>query len=131
MRYLICAALDVDDQSFAGLQPCKVTLSFLADKLYETKLDCGRDPSVKAALYKTFGTPSDEEDKMTIWRGERTVVSMNKEVSTFAFASLALRAMLNQYILQKALGAAPAAAQPSHDEPPQDGTKEKVQRSNP
>jgi hypothetical protein len=115
----------VDNQSFAGLQPCNVTFSFLADKLYETKLDCGRGPNVKETLYKTFGTPSDEEDNMTIWRGERTIVSMNTDVSTFAFASTAYREMLNQYILHKALTAGPPGAEPPH-EPAQDGTKEKA-----
>ena len=52
----------VENQSFAGLRPCTLTLSFLTDKLYETKFDCGRDPSVKAALYKTFGEPSEQQD---------------------------------------------------------------------
>lgn len=115
----------LENQSFAGLQPCKVTLSFLTDKLFETKFDCGRDPSVKAALHKTFGEPSEDEDKMSVWRGERAVVSMNKDVSTFAFANLALKAVLTQYLLQRSITTAPSAAQPSSEQPAPDGKKDR------
>lgn len=121
----------VENQSFAGLRPCTLTLSFLTDKLYETKFDCGRDPSVKAALYKTFGEPSEEQDRLAVWRGERAVVSMNTDVSTFAFANLALKAVLTQYLLQKALTAAPAAAQPAPEAPAPGGAKEKGTGSSP
>ncbi len=95
----------VDNQSYEGLGPCVVTLSFLADKLYETRFDCGRSEKVKDVLYERFGPPETEDEKMAIWRGDETDVSMNRQVKTFAFANRGLRAMLSQYLAYKALSA--------------------------
>jgi hypothetical protein len=122
----------VENQSFAGLRPCKATFSFLTNELYETKLDCGSGDSVKAALYETFGQPSVEEAKMAIWRGEHAVVTMNRQTKTFAFANLALVSKLNQYLVQKALvGGAAAVPQPPPARQPHGSTDEEGKGSVP
>jgi hypothetical protein len=93
----------LDDQSYWGLGPCKVTFGFFDDKLYEAKLDCGRDDKVGSILYEKFGRPSSEEENMTIWRSEKALVSMNRKVMTFALADPVRSQLLHEYLLQLVL----------------------------
>jgi hypothetical protein len=90
-------------QSYGDLKPCAVVFGFFDDKLYEAKLDCGRDEKVKSVLYERFGPPSVEEPNMAIWRGEKVIVSMNRQAMTFAIADPARSRMLHQFLLQRAM----------------------------
>ncbi len=105
----VVAMYTAEGLSFDGLEACKVTLGFVANKLYEIRFDCGSDESVAAILRAKFGSPSVVEEKLTIWRGETAVVSMNRQVKTFAFASPALTKVAHQYFLQRAITEAQGA----------------------
>ena len=94
----------LEKHSFAGLEPCTVTLAFVGDRLYEARFDCGRDEKVQTALQERFGAPTSAES-MLVWRGEKTIVSLNPKVMTFALADAALTQAAHEYILGKAMGA--------------------------
>lgn len=93
----------LDGQSYAGLNPCKVTLGFFDHKLYEAKLDCGRDKKVRAALFRRFGEPSAAEGDLWIWRSDSALVSMNRKAMTFALVDPKRSRLVHEYLLRLVL----------------------------
>ena len=99
-----------ENQSFEGLKPCVASLGFVTDKLYEARLDCGREAKVATVLRERFGTPSEEDQQFSVWQSERTQLSLNRNVMTFTIGDRGLTQAVHQLIIQKALsgGGVPA-----------------------
>lgn len=101
---LALAYHEVGDQVVDGLKPCAVTFGFAADKLYEIRFNCGNRSEVDSLLRRKFGAPSVADENGIVWQSEKTIVSLNPKVMTFAFADRALTQSVHQHILLQALG---------------------------
>jgi len=97
------AIYTVADQSFETLRPCAATLSFIGDRFYEVKLDCGGGAEIETALEKKYGPPTEVQEKHKVWKRDGRSVTMNLQSRGFAIFDDHLTKATQQYILQRAM----------------------------
>ncbi len=97
------AIYKVSDQSFESLKHCAATLSFIGDRFYEVKLDCGGGAEIERALEEKYGAPTEIQEKHKVWKRDGRSVTMNLQSRGFGIFDDHLAKATQQYIMQRAL----------------------------